>query len=121
MFFNRYPVLCGATLVCPRRHVEQVTGDVSEAEYLALQRWVYRVGQAVRQVVPTERLYLLSLGSQQGNRHAHWHVGPLPPDVPYDEQQLAALSIANGLLNIPPAETVSLAAKIRSRLVGAAD
>jgi ATP adenylyltransferase len=116
VFLNRYPVLRGYTLVCPRRHVEQVTGDFSQAEYLALQRWVYRVGQAVRQVVPTERLYLLSLGSQQGNRHVHWHVAPLPPGVPYDEQQLAALSMAGGLLDVAPTEMAGLAAEIRSRL-----
>ena len=42
-------------------------------------------------VVPTERLYLLALGSRQGNAHVHWHVAPLPPGVPYEKQQYAAL------------------------------
>jgi hypothetical protein len=32
---------------------------------------VYRVASAVETVVPTERTYLLSLGSQQGNAHLH--------------------------------------------------
>jgi diadenosine tetraphosphate (Ap4A) HIT family hydrolase len=86
VFLNRYPTQRGYTLVCPRRHV---VGDLAEAEYLRLQQWVFRVGRAVQQVVPTERLYVLSLGSQQGNRHVHWHVAPLPPGVPYAEQQLA--------------------------------
>jgi len=40
--------------------------------------------------------------------------------VSYDEQQLAALSMAKGLLDMTPAEMASLAAKIRSCLVGAA-
>jgi diadenosine tetraphosphate (Ap4A) HIT family hydrolase len=74
VFLNRYPTLRGYTLVCPHRHVERVIGDLSEREYVQLQRWVYRVGQAVQQVVPTERLYLVSLSSQHGNRHVHWHV-----------------------------------------------
>ena len=69
VFLNRYPTLRGYTLVCPGRHVERVIGDLSETEYLRLQQWVDRVGQAVQAVVPTERLYLLSLGSQQANRH----------------------------------------------------
>src|ERR1043165_2179282 len=56
VFLNRYPTLLGYTLVCPPGHVERVIGDLSEAAYLRLQRWVYRVGQAVQQVVPTERL-----------------------------------------------------------------
>ena len=117
VFLNRYPTLRGYTLVCPRRHVEQVVGDLAEAEYLRLQQWVFRVGRAVQQVVPTERLYILSLGSQQGNRHVHWHVAPLPPGVPYAEQQLAALSMSRGLLPIAAEEMVRLADHIRARLV----
>jgi diadenosine tetraphosphate (Ap4A) HIT family hydrolase len=90
-FLNKYPSLYGYVLVAPREHREQVTGDFSTAEYLRLQAVVHRVGEAVRRSVPTERLYILSLGSQQGNRHVHWHVAPLPPGVPFEQQQLAAL------------------------------
>lgn len=61
----------GYTLVAPKEHREQVTGDLTLEEYVKLQSVLYRVAEAVRQVVPTERLYLLSLGSQQGNRHVH--------------------------------------------------
>lgn len=82
IFLNRCPTLRGYTLVCPRRHVERVVGDFTEAEYLQLQSWVYRVGRAIEEVVETERVYVLSLGSQQGNRHVHWHVAPLPPRRP---------------------------------------
>jgi diadenosine tetraphosphate (Ap4A) HIT family hydrolase len=66
-------------------HREQVTGEFGIEEYLALQHLVYRVGEAVRQELPTERLYIMSLGSQSGNRHVHWHVAPLPPGVAYQE------------------------------------
>jgi diadenosine tetraphosphate (Ap4A) HIT family hydrolase len=114
VFLNGYPTLGGYTLVCPRRHVERVVGDLSEAGYLRLQQWVYRVGQALQDVVPTERLYLLSLGSQQGNRHVHWHIAPLPPGVPFE--QAAALSMSRGVLAITPAEMADLASQIRSRL-----
>lgn len=103
--------------MCPRRHVERVVADVSEAEYLELQRWVYRVGRAIEQVVNTERLYVLSLGSQQGNRHVHWHVAPLPPGVPYGDQQLAALSMRRGILPTSTQEALDLAQQIRARLV----
>jgi hypothetical protein len=43
---------------------------------------------AVRRTVEAERVYILSLGSQQGNRHVHWHIAPLPYGVPFKEQQL---------------------------------
>jgi diadenosine tetraphosphate (Ap4A) HIT family hydrolase len=120
VFLNRYPTLRGYTLVCPRRHVERVLGDLTEAEYLHLQGWVYRVGRAIEQVVETERLYVLSLGSQQGNRHVHWHLAPLPPGVPYEEQQLAALAMSRGILPISREESVQLAEQIRQRVLQSA-
>lgn len=121
IFLNRYPTLRGYTLVCPRRHVERVVGELTLDEYLALQRWVYRVGRALEQVVPTERLYVLSLGSQQGNRHLHWHVAPLPPGVAYQDQQLAALMMSRGILDITAHEKAELAGQLRTRLLASAD
>jgi diadenosine tetraphosphate (Ap4A) HIT family hydrolase len=119
VLLNRYPTLRGYTLVCPRRHVERVLSDFTAEEYLSLQRWIYRVGRAIEAVVPTERLYVLSLGSQQGNRHVHWHLAPLPPGVPYAEQQLAALSLQHGMLDIPRHDQAALAAQLREHILGA--
>lgn len=113
VFLNKYPVLYGYLLVAPVAHREHVTGDCSLEEYLALQRVLYTAAEAVRRVVPTERLYLLSLGSQQGNRHVHWHVAPLPPGVPYEEQQGQALSAKRGLLKLSEEEFAALATRIR--------
>lgn len=113
VFLNAYAVLYGYLLVAPVAHREQVTGDFSLDEYLALQRVIYRAGEALRRVVPTERLYLLSLGSQQGNRHVHWHLAPLPPGVPYEQQQGEALSTKRGTLKIGDDELAALAAQIR--------
>jgi diadenosine tetraphosphate (Ap4A) HIT family hydrolase len=75
---------------------------------------VCRVAEAVRQEVSAERVYLLSLGSNQGNAHVHWHIVPLPPGVPYHEQQLAVYR--QGILRISEEERVSLAARIRERI-----
>ena len=115
-FLNKYPVLYGYALVAPVKHKEQATGDFTLDEYLALQRRVYQVAQAVRRSVETERVYLLSLGSQQGNRHVHWHIAPLPHGVPFGEQQLEALSIRHGILDIPDSEMMALAERIRHNL-----
>jgi diadenosine tetraphosphate (Ap4A) HIT family hydrolase len=116
-FLNKFPPLYGYVLVAPIEHKEQVTGDFTMEEYLALQRGVYRVAEAVRYTVETERVYILSLGSQQGNRHVHWHIAPLPYGVPFKEQQLAALGIENGFLDIPESECVELAKRIRQNMV----
>ena len=75
--YPRLPVLRGYVILSPRDHKQHVLGDFTMPEYLALQTIVWRLGRAIHEVVPTERLYLLSLGSQQGNSHVHWHLAPL--------------------------------------------
>ena len=112
-FLTTNPTQYGYTLVCPKEHREQATGDFSIAEYLELQRDVYRVAEAVREEVGAERMYVMTLGSNQGNAHVHWHVVPLPPRVPYEEQQFAALMLERaGALRIPEEEKAALAARI---------
>jgi len=116
IFLNKYPVLYGYVLVAPIEHREQVTGSFTVGEYLALQRMVYRTVEAVQKSVTAERIYILSLGSQQGNSHVHWHIVPLPYGVPFKEQQLEALRIENGILDIPDDEMENLARQIRQEI-----
>ncbi len=115
-FLNKYPPLYGYVLVAPREHREQVTGDFTPEEFLALQRVIYRVAEAVRRVVKPERVYILSLGSQQGNKHVHWHIAPLPFGVPFEQQQLESLALKEGFLQLSAAETSMLAAQLRNAL-----
>jgi diadenosine tetraphosphate (Ap4A) HIT family hydrolase len=116
-FLSKNPTRYGYTLVCPKEHREQVTADFSMEEYLELQRVVYRVSEAVREEVGAERMYVLTLGSNQGNAHVHWHVVPLPPGVPYEEQQFAALMMERaGALRIPEEEKAALAKRIAERI-----
>ncbi len=114
-FLNKYPAVYGHSLVAPREHRERVTADFLPEEYLALQRIVYDVGEALRQVVPTERLYILSLGSVQANSHVHWHIAPLPPGVPFEKQQFAALDRA-GYVDLPQSEAAQLANRLHAAL-----
>lgn len=116
IFLNKYPVLYGYTLVAPVKHKEQVAGDFTLEEYLALQRTIYKTTEALRKSVDAERIYILSLGSQQGNRHVHWHIAPLPHGVPFKEQQLEALRIENGILDLSEEDMESLAHRIRENL-----
>lgn len=117
VFLNKYPTLYGYVLVAPIAHKEQVTKDFTLEEYLTLQRAVYHVAEAIRRTVETERMYILSLGSQQGNRHVHWHIAPLPPNIPFKNQQLAALSTDNGFLDVSDQEMAELAKRIRQNLM----
>ncbi len=115
-FLNKFPALYGYALIAPVAHKEQVTGDFTLDEYLELQRAVYQVTEAVRRTVESERTYILSLGSQQGNRHVHWHIAPAPFGLPFKEQQLEALRTANGVLEIPDDEMAKLANRIRQNM-----
>ena len=115
-FLSRFPTLAGHCLVAPKRHVEDWVHGLDEPEYLALQSVVKRVAQALAAVAPTERMYCLSLGSQQGNAHVHWHVAPLPPGVPYDEQQFHALMAENGVVDMDEGAQAVLARAISAHL-----
>jgi histidine triad (HIT) family protein/ATP adenylyltransferase len=117
-FLNRYPTLRGYALVAPRRHVADVIRDLNSAEYLALQAVVHRVALAINHVVSTERTYILSLGSMQGNSHVHWHVAPLPPGVAYTQQQYHAPMAENGIIPQTPDDIATLGAAIRAALTG---
>ena len=115
-FLDAFPRAYGYTLVAPKEHREQVTTDFTVERYLSLQQLVYRVTGAVREEVGAERMYLFTFGSNQGNSHVHWHVVPLPPGVPYEEQQGAWTSWSRGVLKIPEEEMASLAARIGARM-----
>jgi histidine triad (HIT) family protein/ATP adenylyltransferase len=115
-FLAKFPTLAGYTLVAPLEHRTDVVGAFTEDEYADLQRRVHRVARALSRTVPTERLYILSLGSHQGNAHVHWHLGPLPPGVPYREQQYAALMHENGYLDLSDAELSALAVRITAAI-----
>ncbi|WP_069166429.1 HIT family protein [Nocardia altamirensis] len=115
-FLVRYPTLIGHALVAPKQHREHVVRDLDDEAYQRLMRMVYRVARAVETVLPTERMYVMSLGSQQGNSHLHWHVAPLPPGVPYREQQFHALMSENGVLPWTLADAARLAGQLRAAL-----
>jgi hypothetical protein len=89
---------------------------VDVAQYLAVQRVVHTAGRALVAEVDTERLYVLSLGSRQGNRHVHWHLVPLPPGVPYEQQQVTALAPERGYVDIPDQAQADLATRLRARI-----
>jgi histidine triad (HIT) family protein/ATP adenylyltransferase len=115
-FLNRYPTLLGYCLVAPKRHLESWVHDMEPREFLRFQRIVHAVARAIAATVPTERMYSVSLGSQQGNAHLHWHLAPLPPGIPYDRQQFHAVMVENGILAVDDDKQASLAGQIGSRV-----
>jgi diadenosine tetraphosphate (Ap4A) HIT family hydrolase len=120
VFFPAWPRLYGYCLIAPPRHATNVISDFTEDCYLALQRRVHRLGRVLTEITPTERLYVFSFGSVQGVAHVHWHVAPLPPGVPFREQQFAAVDKPQYLV-IPKAELGELAGRIGAGMTAMAE
>jgi diadenosine tetraphosphate (Ap4A) HIT family hydrolase len=112
VFASRFPSVRGHLLVAPVRHLEHAVDDFPLDDYLALHRVIHVAGTALTRIIPTERLYVLSFGSQQANRHVHWHLAPLPPGLPYERQQAALFTPAAGHLRVPDHELAALAARV---------
>jgi hypothetical protein len=69
----------------------------------------------VRSAARSRRSACTSCLGKQGNRRVHWHLAPLRPGVPFEEQQLAALDSDLGL-DLSEEELAALAARIRGAL-----
>lgn len=113
-FLDKYPRMYGWILVAPKEHREQAISDFVMEGFIYIQTMIYRIAKAVQEELGAERIYILSLGSNQGNSHAHWHIVPLPPGVPYQEQQIGIFKI--GILKILEEEQYSFAALIRGKI-----
>lgn len=116
-FLDRWPTVPGKVLVAPKAHIEHVVRDLDEAAFSRLMGVVRKVALAMEVVFSPERTYLLSLGSQQGNAHVHWHIAGLPPGVPYERQQFHALMTENGVLSPTPEQSADMAKRLREAIV----
>lgn len=117
-FLDRWPTLPAKVLVAPKAHLEHVVADLDGEGFHRLMEIVRLVARALVTVAAPERIYLYSLGSQQGNAHIHWHVAALPPGIPYAQQQFHALMAENGVLSRSPAEEQRLGRRIREAIAG---
>jgi diadenosine tetraphosphate (Ap4A) HIT family hydrolase len=112
VFLDGYPRAYGYTLVAPKEHREQVTDDFTLQEYIELQKLVYRVTEAVREEVGASECTSTPSAPIRATPIVHWHVVPLPPGVPYGEQQGNWTRWSKGVLKIPPEEMAALAVRI---------
>jgi histidine triad (HIT) family protein len=117
VFLSSMPTQLGQTLVCPKRHIEQIAEELSEEEYLHLQTIVHRFTKAIGKALVPERTYVASFGSQQMNRHVHFHIVPLPVGTPIREQQMASMMPELvGYLELEKEEWKELTTKIKEKL-----
>ena len=110
------PMVYGQVLVAPAAHREQVSGDFTLHQFLALQRVVHALAEAVRLALRPERIYVLSLGSQQAEAHVQWQIVPCPPGLPVEQQQRALFDGQQGSLRLNEEEERALVARLRDHL-----
>ncbi|MFA6522127.1 MAG: HIT family protein [Patescibacteria group bacterium] len=90
-FLSSKPTQYGQVLVCPKQHAEQISKDLDDEEYLHLQSIIFKFSKAIQKALNPERIYVASFGSQQMNRHIHFHLVPIPKGTPIREQQMASM------------------------------
>lgn len=116
-FLDPAPTVYGQVLVAPAAHREQVTGDFTLHQFLTLQRVVHALAEAVRLVLKPERVYVLSLGSEQADAHVQWQIVPCPPGLPPEQQQWALIDgQQRGFLHLDKEQASALAARLRDNL-----
>ncbi|MFX1242554.1 MAG: HIT family protein [Promethearchaeota archaeon] len=113
-FLDAYPRLYGWTLVAPKKHKEGVVLDFNQEDYLSIQSKIYTITKAIIDVLKPKRIYILSLGSHQGNSHVHWHIVPLPSGMPYDDQQNGVFKL--DILKIPEEEQIKIASELNNKI-----
>ena len=116
-FLNQFPTQEGYTIVCPKSHQERYEQDLSEEEWLYLQKIVRKVSKAVSEATNAIRMYIASLGSPERNAHVHIHVCPCKSGTPFEEQQFKAMELKNGkYLEISPERMEEIAVRICEKL-----
>ena len=100
-FLDINPVQPGHTLVIPRCEIDNIF-DLSQDEYADLQRFAWRVAQAVKASVPCRKVGVAVIGLEVP--HAHIHLIPITNEgdmdfrnkktLPADEMERLAADIA---------------------------
>ena len=116
-FLNNYPTEAGHSLVCPKKHIRHIFKDLDDSQYIEFLKYAKKIGSAIQDALSPDRMYLVSVGSNELNDHVHFHLFPLPVNTPFDEQQFAALDHnKKPILNFSREEKEELADKIRNKI-----
>ena len=105
-FLDINPLNQGHTLVIPKAEVDYLF-DLDEETYLGMWAFARKVGLAVEQVVPCERIGLVVLGLEVP--HAHVHVIPINNESDVDFKK--------SRVKLSPDEFADLASRIQERFL----
>ena len=100
-FLDIDPVAPGHVLVIPKREVDYIF-DLSDDEYVALQRFAKHVAEALKEAMPCVKVGTMVLGLEVP--HAHIHLVPM--------QTEQDLNFFRGKLTLPEEQMTDIAARI---------
>ena len=75
---DKYPPTKGYTLVALKKHKSDIS-ELTEKEYVELNKLVYRTSKAIRKAFKPKRIVLLQSGIF--NNHFHFHIIPMYEDI----------------------------------------
>lgn len=79
-FLDLYPPTKGYTILAVKRHIEDIT-ELPENEYLAFQKILFQISEAIKKAFNPKRICLLNSGGSL--THWHFHIIPMYKGV-YD-------------------------------------
>ena len=100
-FLDINPLVEGHTLVIPKRETDYIF-DIEESEYSGLFLFAKKVAEAMRRVIPCERIGIAVIGLEVA--HAHIHLVPL--------SSIYDLDFKRPKLKLDPEKLKSIAGKI---------
>lgn len=109
---DKFPSQLGYSLVFPKIHVEYLH-LMDFKDYYHLQEVVHNTTKAVQKATNAERVYVACLGSQLVSPHIHYHIVPLPSNMPLDDQQWNALDKSRGVIKYSNSLFSEIASAIR--------
>lgn len=116
-FLDKYPTTSGQAIIAPKKHKVHFERDFTSDEYLYIQKIILKAAKAIQKILEAERMYLLSIGSDQLVAHIHFRLFPLPKGIPYDKQQFVAMEPKiNPIIILSKKESELLASKIRKEM-----
>ena len=100
-FLDINPVAAGHTLVIPKCEVDYIF-DLSDEEYLNLQRFAKRVAEAMKRAIPCTRVGVAVMGLEVPHTHIHL--------IPINKE--ADMNFFKEKASLPAEEMANIAAKI---------
>lgn len=69
-FLDIFPLQRGHTLVIPKKETDKLF-DLTEEEYLNLQKFAYKIAQAIEKAIPCNRVGVTVIGLEVPHTHIH--------------------------------------------------